>query len=345
MRSPRFVVVALAVIAGLSVPAQAQTALQLQQQAAQAAGGGVKPFPLHANISLTHNVGSGTFVATPFNPTVSSQLTLAPFIAWEGFNISLSQTLGMEWTQSDSTTYGNQVEMSDIGLRVGYNKFAFADLNLVIIPSVSYQVPISLASRQAGSLGTPNLGVRAIYSLPDHGFSFYASGSTGFTFLVPALSQRFANQQPKEFEDDLGNKVTPASCITRTPAELLNYACGGLPSAFRWSTGLGGSWTGLDNQLSLSLDLGYGQGYSVYFSPDDQFTADRAVPGAGLRQSTSGNLSATYIPTSWFFLTLGFSSFQGAFQENGTTPRFPLWDFVSPYNNFSSVYVDTTFSF
>ncbi len=71
----RFLVV-LTLIAGL--PAFAQSALQLQQQLKAGEAGAKQPLPVHLNASLTHSVGSGTFVPVPFNPTFSSQLTLQP---------------------------------------------------------------------------------------------------------------------------------------------------------------------------------------------------------------------------------------------------------------------------
>ena len=214
MRSPFHVVVlCFGVIAGLSVPANAQGAPQLQQTKAtadQKAG-----FPLHASVSLTQNIGSGTFVASPFNPTVSTQLTMAPSLSWQGFNFGLSQTLGMEWTQSDGTTYAHQVEMSDIGLSAGSAGWALDDLNLSLAPSLGLQLPVSLAARQAGSLGTPSLAARASWRLPEQGFAFYVKGSTGYTILVPALATRFANQPSKPFTDDLGRTVATDGCNTR----------------------------------------------------------------------------------------------------------------------------------
>ena len=337
------VVAVFAVIAGLSAPAAAQTALQLQQQAAAEAAGGA-PFPLHAWISLTQNVGSGTFVASPFNPNVSSQLTLTPFLTWEGYTVLVNQSFGLEWTASELTTYANQIEMSDTSIAVRYTRLNFPELNLMLMPQVTFQVPISLLSRQAGSLGTPSAGARLIWNLPDVGASFYATGSTGFSILVPALSQRFAGEAGKPVIDDLGNSVTTQSCIVRSSTELLSYACGILPMGFRWSAGAGGSWSGFDNQLSVNLDVGYLQGFSIFNAPDDELKADAAVAGYGMRQFTSGNLSATYIPAGWVYLTAGLSTFQPTFQEDGTTPRFPLWDFVSPYNNLSSIYFDVTFA-
>jgi hypothetical protein len=72
--------------------------------------------------------------------------------------------------------------------------------------------------------------------------------------------------------------------------------------------------------------------------------ADAAVAGLVPRQSTAGNISVSYIPLPWLFFTVGANSFQGALTADGKGLRFPFWDFVSPYNNFSQLYFDTSIS-
>jgi hypothetical protein len=360
-----FVVVAL--IAGL--PAAAQSPLQVQTQlrkAAEDTTDGPPPLPLHVSASLTHSVGSGTFIVnTDNNPTVSSALTLNPSLSWGGFTWLVNQSFGIEYTQSDSTTNPNQVEMSDTLVGVRYTKLALEDLNVSFVPSVGYALPLSLTSRNVGSLGSITGGVRAIWNAPDYGLSFYGAASTGFTALVPALSQRFQKLASRPTVDDAGNDLATAGCNPRNDQELSSYACleGGLPSIWRWGSGVGASWTGLDDQLSVSLDLGFAQGFSSYFGPDDEFTADNARVGWTPRQSTSGNLSVTWGPLAWLSITGGINSSQGLFTNNcyaadadagdacnagelsNEHVRFPFFDFETPRDNNSSVYIDTSVSF
>lgn len=357
----RFFVVA-ALIAGL--PASAQSAVQLQQQQKAHDENAGPPFPLHATASLTHSIGSGTFVTgSGNNPTLASALTLTPLASYKGFTFIANQSFGFEYTQSDYTSAANQVEMSDLSLAARYTKLSAGDFNF--IPTVSYVVPLSLTSRNFGSVGNFGAGLRAGYSLNDYGLSFYGTLTTGYTGLVPALSQRFRNNPSKPFVDDSGKSLKAINCSLRNDIELSSYACsdGALPSVWRWGTGVGANWSILEGQLSFSLDLGLAQGFSVFFGPDDEFTADNARKGWTPRQSSSGNLSATYAPTSWFFLTGGINSQQGLFTNNCFASdanaadecvagkvsnehlRFPLWDFETPRDNNSSIYVDTTFSF
>jgi hypothetical protein len=336
------VVVAL----GAALPVQAQSQLQLQQQSKGDSGSAKPPLPMHVNLSLTQSVGSGTFVQSPFNPTVSTSLTINPLIAWQGFTFLINQGLGLEWTQSDTNSSVNQIEMNDTVFIARYMRLRHEELNLMFLPGLAYRVPLSMGSRQAGSLGTASASGRGIWNLPDAGLSFYGQAVGSFAALVPSLANRFLQNEVRPLQDRRFGALTPVTCNPRNANELLSYGCndGLLPSQWNWGAGVGGAWNGLDGQLSVNLDLGYGQGFSVFTGPDDQFTANRAVSGLVPRQTTSGNLSISYVPTSWLFLTVGASSFQPALSADGTSFRFPLWDFTSPYNNFSQVYFDTTVS-
>jgi hypothetical protein len=339
---------ALLVVVALvtALPAGAQSQLQLQQQMKGGAGEGKPPLPLHANVSLTHSVGSGTFVASPFNPTLSSNLTLNPLIAWNGFTFLVNQTFGFEYTQSDLNSAPNQIEMSDTILLARYGRLALSDLNLMLIPTLGFQLPLSLLSRQSGSLGTPTAAVRGIWSLPDQGVSVYLQAAGGYSLLVPALANRFLQEETRPLNDRVIGPITPVTCNPRNAGELLSYGCheGLLPAQWRWTTATGVSWNGLDGALSVNLDLAYSQSFSVFTGPNDALKAGDAVAGLVPRQFSSGNLSATWIPAGWVFLTLGVNSFQPALSADGQGLRFPIWDFVSPYNNFSQIYFDTTFS-
>ncbi|MBM4280441.1 MAG: hypothetical protein FJ137_06650 [Deltaproteobacteria bacterium] len=328
-----------------ATPAAAQSQLQLQQQL-KGSDGAKPPFPLHLNASLTEAVGSGTFVASPWNPTFSSTLTLTPLIAWQGFTFLLNQSYSLEHTQSNVTSTPYQVEMSDPTLLARYMKFRGLDGALLVLPTLGYQLPLSMASRQSGSLGTATFGLRNIYNLNDLGLSFYAAANAGYALLVPSLANRFLAHGGRPLQDRTLGAITTVTCNPRNQLELSNYGCheGRLPQQWRWGAGIGGAWFGFNGAIAVNADLTYGQSFSVRTGPDDALKAEDAVAGLVPRQSTAGNLSVSYIPLPWLFFTLGASSFQGALTADGKGLRFPFWDFVSPYNNNSQVYLDTTIS-
>lgn len=326
-------------------------------------------FPLHGSASLTQSVGSGTFVASPWNPTVSSSLTLAPSARLaEAWNLGMRQSFGLEWTQSDGTTYMNQIELSDLTVTTSYSGVKLSDLSLGLTFGGGVDLPISMYSRQIGRLGALKASAGANWSHDASGINAGLNLGAGYSLLVPELGQRVASGEVRPFEDRLGNSITPVACNLRDPSELQSYGCldGGLPSIASWSATLSGGWTGLDGKLSIGGELSYGQGISAFVSPDDQYTAENATSGLGVRQRLSTSLSASWTPVSWFVLTGGLQSSEPFLTADGKGVRVPYSEWIVPggnpsqspngsldgtslsygqlYNNFSGFYLDTTFS-
>jgi hypothetical protein len=164
--------------------------------------------------------------------------------------------------------------------------------------------------------------------------------------LVPGLANSFAGNDVKPLNDRHQGAIAVVSCNVRNSQELANYACsdGGLPAVARWGASVGMWWFYLlDGNLGISANLGYTQSFSIKPGPDDALKADDAVAGVVPRQGTSGDITVTYLPTSWLWLSAGAGSSQPFLTSDGKGMRFPLWDIVSPYNNFSSFHFDATF--
>lgn len=326
-------------------------------------------FPLHGSASLTQSVGSGTFVTSPWNPTISSSLTLAPSARLaEAWNLGVRQSFGLEWTQSDGTTYMNQLELSDLTVSTSYSGVKLEDLSVGFSFGGGIDLPVSMYSRQIGRLGALKASAGASWSHDASGVNAGLNLGAGYSLLVPELGQRVAAGEVRPFEDRLGNSITPVACNLRDPTELQSYGCldGGLPSIASWSATASGGWTGLDGKLSLGAELSYGQGISAFYSPDDANTAENAVPGLGVRQRLSTNLSASWTPVSWFVLSAGLQSSAPFLTSDGKGVRVPFSEWIVPggnpsqssdgslegtdwhygqlYNNFSGFYLDTTFS-
>ncbi|HEY1099004.1 MAG TPA: hypothetical protein VGF99_08745, partial [Myxococcota bacterium] len=223
----------------------------------------------------------------------------------------------------------------------------FPDAKISFWPSLGYAAPISLASRQAGSLGTFTGAFRGNWAgLSDYGLTVFGGLNGGYSLLNPAWSGQ-SNQPGKDFTDADGNRITPVVCNVRNGSEIANYACldGGLPSVARWGASVGAWWFYLlDGNLGFSVNLGYQQAFSAFMGPDDDKTAGNAIGGSLVpRQTMSSDLSMTYMPVGWLWLSLGASTFQPFLSADGSRPRFPLWDFESASLNYSSVYFDATF--
>ncbi len=334
----------LVLLALTAMPALSQVQLQ---QAAKGGDSGPEPMPVHAWIGLTNSVGSGTFATNAFfNPTVQTQLSMTPMIMWKGWQVLVNQSIGFEWTDADGNTNAHELELSDtsIGVR-NLALLRFNEAHFSLWPSVGYAVPISLQSRQNGSLGTFTGAMRANYSrFSDVGLTIFGGVNGGYTLLNAANS----GSQGQDIKPVTSGRdtITPVTCNTRNGSEIANYACldGNLPSVSRWGASVGAWWFYLlDGNLGFSANFGYNQSFSVATGKKDQYKADAAVSGLVPRQNMSTDLSMTYMPVGWLWLSLGASTAQPFLSADGKRMRFPLWDFESASNNFSSFYFDATF--
>ena len=330
-------------VAALAEPAAVATATASAPTAS--------PFPLHGSASLSHSVGSGTFVIAPSNPTVSSLLALNGSATLDDFTLSVSQRLGFEYTQSDSTTYAQQLELSDTTLGASYGGLKMEDWQLGFSLKGTYSLPISLGSRFVGSLGALGLSGRFSWEAPLPGLAVTGSLTTRYNPALSALAARYANAPGRTFAERTLGQTPTQVCTIRNEAELAAFPCSGPPNALRWGVGVGTSYSFYDGALTASADLIYGQGFSSYVPNDsalslgyDDLSSVNAVAGIVPRQSTTGSLGLSWSPNPWFSLSLGASSDQPLLTLDGKGVRLPFWDFVSPYNNFSSLSIDTAFS-
>lgn len=359
-----------AAVLSYGLPAAAQSAATVNAQLGTA---NTARFPLNAQIGLTHSLGSASYVASPPNPTLQSQLSLSPTARLApGWLLGLDQRFGFEWTRSDSTTTVNQVELSDFGVRLTYTGFAWNDVGLRLAITGGYNLPISMASRQAGSTGAMALGTRLMWN-GVAGFNGYAGTRVGVNPLVSALAERFHGRPGKPYVDRLGRTINTVACNPRSDEELGGFVCldGGFPSAFTWSLAGGVGYTPpiLDESLFIGLDLTFAQGFSPYVPCTEgkdnlgydcaELKADNArdfIP----RQSTQVNLSVSWSPTTWVIVTGGVFTGQPLFASDSTSLRVPLvdgflciadgdpttpGDYCPAANNNGSLYLDTTFMF
>ncbi len=342
---------------GVGAPADAVTAVSA---VAKTPAKKADPLPLHASAGVTTSLGSATYVLSPVNPTLQSLLTLGGTAKInEQWSVSANERIGFEWTNTDSDTYNHQLELADPRFAVSYNAFNFKDLGLGVALSGTYALPISMASRADGSLGGLGVGARGTWTAPMlKGLGAYAALSGGYTPSSGALAARYAQAQTGVgFTASNGVATSTLSCADGARAgDIENFGCGHLPPGPRWGLGLGASYQ-ISDQLSASVDLGYAQAFSSYLPPTDgtttgyngtqydnaDLTGAHALNGFVPRQSTTGSLGLSWSPTAWFTLTGGTFSAQPFLSSDNKGVRFPLWDFVSPANNFSSFFVDTTF--
>jgi hypothetical protein len=321
------------------------------------------PFPVSMSVSLGSYLGSGTFVpGYAGNPYVANSLGLSPALSFDDWSFSASQGFDLEWTQSDSTTYQNQIMWSDTGLRAGWSGLKISDWNLGFSFSGGATLPISLPSQQVGKITNTSAGARMSWRLPDWNIGTSLGVSTNYNWVVPALGSRGASETVRSYADRSGTNIQPSGCLRREAAELGNLACAYIPAGFGYGVNTGLSWSTLDGQLNFSAALAWMQSFAGNEGLNDEFTPRVDGVQTGLQwkmPATSGTLTASYTPVEWFTLSVGSSSFQSLMTSDLKAVRwFPFWtlpnspeqcrdgQFCSAAaNNLSSLFVDTTVSF
>ena len=309
------------------------------QQAAVAAGvvlsSGQSPFLL--NTSLATFVGQGTFVSEPQgNPSVVSQLTLSPSYRLGGVVLFASQTMAFEWTQPDNAT-GRQFEPFDTSLGVLWPlNLKSIDTRLQLVGGV--RLPVSYASRAEGLYGGLFVGATGIYQTPLKGLQLVlglrgqANGS--------AESLRSDGGDDSTFDDRALGEVSISSCYTRA-GEDQSTACGAVPTTAQLSGRL--SLTYNVSKLTFVVGLSVISLFRGDLGPNDELRSENARAGLNARTFTSGTVSMIYAAQSWLLVTGGITSFQPIQTADGRGMRFPFWNFSGANNNFSSLFLATTF--
>lgn len=332
-------------------------AAALGNPAMAAAANSGRPFPLYLQTSVTNTLGSGTFVGGYANNAMfATNLNVSPYIMWKGWLAFASQSFDMEWTPSDFTTYPQQLIWSDTQLAARYMNLRIPEAGLSFQVGGGATLPVSLGSQWMGRLTTLSTNGRVLWSLPA-GFTAQAGTNASYNVLVPGLANRAI-----DINRLLGGNP-PVNCLLRSAEEANNYGCGGgffgTPRAGGYGANASLMWMGFEGQLMLSGRASFMHNVSAFIGPEDEFTPFQPGTQRGLQwniPSTAGSLSAAYTPTSWFTLSVGTSTWQPLFTRAGVVRPFPFWDVAvntnpkttqpmsTPANNFSSVWLSTTFT-
>jgi hypothetical protein len=305
-----------------------------------------EPLPFHATAALTNAVGSGSFVAdTTRDPMVTTNLTVLPSLIFGDFTFLAQESVTVEWTQG-STNYWMQPVWSDLGLRVFWDGLSLPEEHLNLRVVGGYSAPISLPSIYSGSLGSFVTAFRSSWSPGQLGLAFNGGIDVGYRINVPALAAAYTSPEAKAFQDRELGGFTPIGCSVRSPAEASLYACGIGPRGFSWAASAGATYMFLDNQMNVSLQLGFQQSFAAFSSPKDELTAARARVGAQGTSSTTGSLSLGYQPLSWFRVDGGISAQQPLQTADFKGYRVPFFDLASsPSNNLWDFFLTTSFSY
>ena len=331
------------------------------------------PFPINMFLSISHSMGQGTFLLNPNNPTLndhdlenngvldySSNPTVSSFasatiiakLSAIKATLLFNQSFQAEWTQSDSATNAFQPVYFDPATRVLWGA-SWKGFRIQYGPGVS--IPLSMSSRFAGYQSRMNMRLGALKNFG--AWQTNVSIQPGINLYIPAALGKVSDT--KTYDDRRLKSVNPANCILRENADLANFACNGAtPNLYTFGSRGTLFYNGFKN-WSIGGSFSANYGWNLYDAPldyqtpvwrsvddlsDSSATEATSNGGRDYTMSTSGGLSATYTIKN-LFITVGTSSGQSLWTADGKSWRFPYWDFVSPANNLSSVYVDTSWFF
>ena len=285
---------------------------------------------------LSTYLGSGTLLTGEHGdiPNVGQELLLVPRLNLTRLqSVRLLWGAGCEYTPADHGASGRRCTPGD--LRLSYHHIGlWRDpwLGGTLTGSAQLWLPLSYESRAN----------RTVVNL---------RGAAGY--LVRVARERLELRYDLAVQKYLPTRHTRghggarsdddgvALCLARAGRGEA-AACGsGGPLNVSWLVinSLHAAWF-FSDRLWLSADL-LVFNFFRFAAPDDPLTPP-GLPRGGRADQSLGTLELAYQLHPQLVLALGSSSRQPALHADGRWPRFPFWDFVSPANNFSQLYLAAT---
>jgi hypothetical protein len=325
-------------------------------------GGG--SFPLHIQATLDNAVGNGALApGYQSQPSWSTSLNLRPTVALPRvpnlprMNLSMSIDFSVANWLPASTNFGvfdRQVRVSDPSLALilpGIFREDFTGIGVSLIGVA--RAPLSITSRQQNLITNVAGAAQFMWGSPE------TPVGTFFVQYTPVLRALFYSQpgptMPCDVPAPYGTPLPSGDPINgvdelplvlpRVEQLLPNGECviAGRQNTGSINNSVATGWATTDGSHLVSLSLAWSLGFLRPLS-NNPALASPFSSGQNFTENTSGSISYTYtLPVDYpFFLTAGVASGQPAWSADGKTPRFPLWDFFTPANNFSSAFFDVT---
>jgi hypothetical protein len=335
-------------------------------------------FPLSANIELSTALGSGFLPPVnpdvPHYLTIPSfSQSMTPALSYRlptfddmlpKMSLSTNMDVSIEWL---STYYGGVYDsvprVSDLRTGLSFPGLYTEEVTgLSLGASLGWRAPLSLPSRRWNVLSSFSAGGSVSWNTGKLEFMPEWLGTFNVAF-APSIAVTAHSQNNPSIPCDssaVGDSVLRRGdaveqldripLVFGTTAGQAVNAAGEciLPGRRSWasaSAGLSAGWSLKKHSVSLGLGLRHS-----YLAPNKSGTEFRSPYASPEDRSeiTTGSLAYSYsIPTEFMNLpidtnasfTAGVSSGQPAWNWKNQQLRFPLWDFVTPSNNFSAAFV------
>jgi hypothetical protein len=294
----------------------------------QAAPEEKKPLPFHGSqITYGPSATAYTFDQSAdlhYNPTVGHRLGLLP--EWHFNDLFFARGklwLSQELTQSDTTTYKNEVELSDVWLDFGTEGFTEKNTGLKLAGEVRVTLPTSKASQSIGRIMTvgPMLSLSKKFDVL-HGLTFGYVGR--FTY-------RFNQYTTAQYQSPY-----LAACGDPRGSTCADFYSTGLRSTnYDVTHGLVANFQPHE-KVSLDLVLWLQHAWLYPLSPaGSQFQGAQGLTNTGtdVRNVAVFYLSGSYQITKVFSATLGCFTFTNEPNTDGTY-LFPL------FNRYTTLYLE-----
>ncbi len=250
---------------------------------------------------------------------------------------------------TNSNAFERQVQVGDASLVAvlpGIYTEELTGIGVSLI--VSGRAPLSTASRHANLITNIGASAQFMWGSPEWSFgSFFVQynpgvrgnifGQVGSSVPCDTPSTPVRSNNPSDGIGEL------AFSFGRDAEVLPNGECvlAGRQNLFFINNGITTGWMLGDHNVSLNVN------WSVAFMrglSDKGGLSSPFASGQNFRETSSGSLSYTYtVPVDvQMFLTAGISNQNPSAYNNQGGFRFPLYDFVTPANNFSSAFFDVT---
>jgi hypothetical protein len=286
-----------------------------------------------SSASLSTYVGTGTFVRGEFsdNPYFSEELALEPRFRLAP-HLSARALLNVECELSEpDNPSARRCAMSDVRLSAHHGEL-WRDpwLDGDLHGSLAFYLPTSQESRFNHTI--VNVRATAGYAV-----RFFDGGlELGWDF---ALQKYLPSQTTRGLDTADGGGAIPVVLTRASATEDGAAGSGGR---------MNDNWLVLDTvhatinpleRLSITVQLAV---YNYFrFEVPEQF-ASPDLPRRGRADFTAGVVEAAYAIHDNLSLALGVTSLQPALTADGTSLRFPFYDFVSPNNNYTRWYATAT---
>lgn len=315
-------------------------------------------YPLSIAAELNNSVGIGSFVSgNRKNSSWTTSLALAPsyllpkIAGSVNHVLSMEFSLGVQWFDSYGTSSADlarRAQYSDIVVSYNLPKLLYIEsVGYFLSPSVALSAPISVLSRAANKALGYGIGFSTGFEFGDFTVA-YTPKFSGSLFHTPYMTVDCSSSSfqdtinPSNIDFSLESQMVGVSCPASEVLQNGSRIVPGRQTVAAVSNALSIAWSPGNHKISMMVrwDIGFLRSQQEYagFDLSSTYASKRSIT-----EITVGMIAYTYklpieVDTSF---TLGMMSFQPMYAQDGRI-RFPFFDFITPSNNLTQLFLTWT---